>query len=114
MKPAKPKRFLNRQIVFIILFAVVSLLSTFNPYFKLDLQIARDIQSVNSVLFQKIMCFFSSIGNQPYMLLIIGATSTLLCIYKQKTEAVISSLAAAGSALSGSLIKMLIDRPRPA
>jgi undecaprenyl-diphosphatase len=59
------------------------------------------------------MWFVSDIGNQPYISIIIGVTCFLLYIFKLKTEAIICILATAGSALSGSLIKILIDRPRP-
>lgn len=113
MKSAKSKSLLNRQSILLSLFIIVSLLSAINPYFKLDLQITEGLQNIQSVLFSQLMWFVTSLGNYPYMLFIVGITSSLLYLYKFRTEAIISSLAAAGSALSGSIIKMIVDRPRP-
>lgn len=113
MKPRKNGNLLNRQNVMIILFAVVSLLSAFIPYFKLDLLISSKIQSINSPVFTNIMWFVSDIGNQPLMVAVVGVTGILLYIFKLRVEAIISILTTAGSSLSGSLIKMLVDRPRP-
>ncbi|MFZ3069309.1 MAG: phosphatase PAP2 family protein [Microgenomates group bacterium] len=113
MKSGKWKRLLNRQNTIILLFVVVSLICTSVPYFKFDLLVSEKIQSINSVVFEKIMWFVSSIGNQPFMIFIVTTFSLLLYLFKFRAEAVISSLSAAGSALSGSLIKTLVDRPRP-
>jgi len=113
MKSAKSKSLFYRQNILLSLFIIVSLLSAFNPYFKLDLQITKSIQSIHSTLFSQTMWFVTWMGNYSYMLLIVGITSSLLYLYKFKTEAIVSALAAAGSALSGSLIKMIVDRPRP-
>lgn len=113
MKSLKQSKLFSPQNIFLFLFLVVSLLSALFPHFKLDLLITEKIQSINSSLFQNMMWFVSTVGNQPIMLFIVVFTSSLLYLFKYRTEAVISSLAAAGSALSGSLLKILIDRPRP-
>jgi membrane-associated phospholipid phosphatase len=113
MKSPKSRLILNRQTVVILLLTVVSLLSAFSPYFRLDLQISKQIQSINSQIFTNIMWFVSAIGNQPIMVLIVGITSFLLFLFKKRTEAVFCSLASAGSALSGSFLKIIVDRPRP-
>lgn len=114
MKPAKTGRFFNRENYLIIVFAVVSFLAAFNPIFKLDLLITTLIQSIHSPLFQNLMWSVSAIGNQPFMVILVGLIGTLLFIFKLRTEAVIGTLAAALSALSGSLLKIIVDRPRPA
>ena len=113
MKPRENRNLLNRLNVIIILFIIVSLFSALIPYFKLDLLISNKIQSINSPVFTNVMWFVSSIGNRPLMVAIVGVTGILLYLFKLRTEAVISTLATAGSSLSGSLIKMLVDRPRP-
>jgi hypothetical protein len=109
MKSPKSRLILNRQTVVIVLLTVVSLLSAFSPYFRLDLQISKQIQSINSQIFTNIMWFVSAIGNQPVMVLIVGITSFLLFLFKKRTEAVFCSLASAGSALSGSFLKIIVD-----
>jgi len=102
-----------RQTIFIFIFIVISLVASFVPYFKIDLIISEKIQNINSSLFMNVMWFVTSLGNQPYMIMIVGIISLILFISKKKMEAIIGSLTAVGSALSGSLIKVLVDRPRP-
>ncbi len=113
MKLISKRIVFNCQTMFILLFVVFSLIASSNPYFKIDLIISRLIQNINSSVFSDVMWFVSSIGNQPYMIIIVGLISFIYYVNKFKKEAVISSLIAAGSALSGSLIKVIIGRPRP-
>jgi len=52
-------------------------------------------------------------GNYPYMLVVVGVTCMLMYLLKLRTEASLSLLSTAGGALTGSIIKYLVDRPRP-
>jgi membrane-associated phospholipid phosphatase len=113
MKFVMRRKILSPESLVIFFFAVVSTLSALNYFFKLDLFISRNVQTINSAVFSSVMWFVTSVGNQPYMILIVAFSSFLLYINKLKREAVISSIAAAGSAISGSLIKLLVDHPRP-
>lgn len=113
MKSKKLPHFLNRQNILLTTFIAISLLSAFFPYYNIDLFISEKIQSINSVIFTKIMWFVSTIGDKPVMVAIVSIISFLLYIFKHRTEAIIGSLTAVGSALSGAIIKMLVDRPRP-
>lgn len=113
MKRTANKSLLTRQNFVIAFFAIVTLLALFVPYLTIDLLITEKFQSINSLLFAKIMWFVSSIGNQPIMVGMVGLTSLALYLFKLRTESVLCLLSSAGSALSGSLIKMIIDRPRP-
>lgn len=113
MTQAKRNRLFNRQNIIISLFVLLSTISFFTPYFKIDLHLSEKIQSINSIIFSNVMWLVSSMGNYPYMLIVIGITCLLLYLFKYRTEASICLLSTMGSALSGSLIKLLIDRPRP-
>ena len=103
------KKILPILVIFITLSAIVS----FVPFFKLDLLISDKIQNINSSVFTNIMWLVSFIGNGPIMFMIVGITSLILYIFKLRVEAIIGSLSTAGGALSGSLIKILVDRSRP-
>jgi len=109
----KKNRLFNRQYAIVLVFVAVTLLASFIPYFKLDLLISGKVQAVGSTFFQDVMQLVSSIGNKPIMIIIVGVVSLFLYLNKLHREAVISSLSAAGSALFGSLVKILVDRPRP-
>jgi len=113
MKSANQRKFFSTQNIVIALFVLVSILSALNIFFRLDLLISQKVQTINSTVFNSVMWFVSTLGNEPYMILIVAIISLLLLMFKLKKEAIISSLVAAGSALSGSLIKALIDHPRP-
>lgn len=113
MKKTRHWKLFTFQNIVIFLFLLISLLALFIPYFRLDVLISDKVQMINSVVFNSVMWFVSTLGNEPYMVLIVGLTSILLYLLKFKIEAVICSLSAAGSALSGTLIKILIGRPRP-
>jgi membrane-associated phospholipid phosphatase len=113
MKPPQYLKLFNRQNFLLIILVVISVFAFFVPYFKLDLLISKELQGINSVLFQNIMWFVTDIGNQPTMVIIVAVTGVVLYIFRQRTEAVIGTLAAAGSALSGSLLKIIVNRPRP-
>jgi len=113
MKLVKRNNPLNKQNTVIVLFILVTLLALFIPRFGFDLVITQKIQSINSFVFAKVMWFVSSVGNQPVMFGLVALTGLFLYLSNHRVESVFSVLSATGSALSGSLIKILIDRPRP-
>lgn len=113
MKMDKYQKIHLFQNIILIVFLLISIFSIFIPYFKLDLVISKKIQEIQSVVFNNCMWIISSIGNQPYMVILVGVTSFILYIFKLKIEAIFCLLSAAGGALSGTLIKVLVDRPRP-
>lgn len=113
MKPRKVKNILSLQNSVILFFLIITFLSILMPYFKLDLLIAEKIQGINSQIFSGVMWFVSLLGNQPLMIVIVAVTSLILFLLKIRAEAIILALTTAAGSLSGSLIKVLIDRPRP-
>jgi len=97
----------------LIIFVILSVFASFVPHFNFDLLVSEKIQSINSPIFTNLMWFVSTIGSLPVMVVIVGVTGLLLHVFKLRVEAVIGTLTAAGSSLSGSLIKIIVDRPRP-
>lgn len=100
-------------LLLVILFAIISILAFFYSYFSFDIAISQSVQDINSQIFSKLMWFVSGIGNQPFMIILVGLISTALFFRGLRQEAVFASLSAAGSALLGSIIKLIVDRPRP-
>lgn len=104
---------MKKTLPVLIIFVLLSVFASFVPHFNFDLLVSEKIQSINSPIFTNLMWFVSTIGNLPIMVVIVGATGLLLHIFKLRVEAVICTLTAAGSSISGSLVKILVDRPRP-
>lgn len=104
----------NRWFYIIIAFIVYSLFASSVPYYQFDLSVTKTIQSINLWLFEKIIWFVSILGNPHNMVWVIGITSLFMFFRNLKKEAIFSSLSAASGAVIGMLIKILVDRPRPA
>lgn len=96
-----------------VLFIMLSVIASFISYFKLDLVITQTFQSIHSQLFDYLMWFISTVGNQPMMVVIVAVTGLLLYLFKLRIEAVVCTLSTAGSALVGAIVKILVNRPRP-
>jgi membrane-associated phospholipid phosphatase len=82
------------------------------PYFRLDLTVARALQSYHGAAFAGLMYGISWIGFAPQVS-VLGALAILaLLIAGLRWEAVAALLAACGVAV-GSLVKLIVVRPRP-
>lgn len=104
---------MKKGFLLLIIFIIFSIAVFFTPYFNLDLLISQKIQNISSPLFANFMWFVSSLGNQPLIVIVVGVISLLLYLFKLKTAAIFCPLSVAGSALTGSLIKIFINRSRP-
>jgi undecaprenyl-diphosphatase len=104
---------LLRLRILIGLFIIVSVFVFLNPEFTFDFSTSRFIQDINQNYFSKVMWFVTLMGNRPLMIYIIAITGSILYLYGLRKEAVISTLITAVGALSGSLIKILVNRERP-
>lgn len=100
-------------IVLSIIFLLLCVVAYLKPLLGIDLAFTHTIQSINIEIFDSLMWLVTNIGNQPLMVFIVITVSFGLFLSGMRREAVISSLAVALGALSGSLVKMIIDRPRP-
>ena len=104
---------MKKTLLLLIAFLFLAGLSYFVPYFKLDVAISHAVQNLNSQLFSRIMWLVTDIGNQPLMVIVVATSSFLLLFTGLRREAAISSISTAMAVLSGSLIKLIVDRPRP-
>lgn len=102
-----------RLFYLILAFVIFSLIISLIPITGFDIAISRSLQEINSQVFNQVMWFVTSLGNQPMMVFLVATATLILFFSGLRREAVISSLSAALSTLSGSFIKLLIDRPRP-
>jgi len=104
---------MKKTLPLLIFFILLSILAFLIPYFQLDVSISHTIQSINSPLFSQTMSFVSYLGNLPLMVFTVATVSLFLFFTGRRKEAIIGSLSTALATLSGSLIKLLIGRPRP-
>ena len=99
--------------ILVYIFLALALMSAFYPYFNLDIQMTRQIQSLQIPGFSQMMWLVSSIGNTQWIIPIVASIFILLYKSKMVTEAYASVFAALGSAATGTIAKMIIHRPRP-
>lgn len=96
-----------------VVFIFLAITAAFFPYFNLDVQISELIQSVSTPGFAQVMWFVSFLGNQPWMEIILGTSFFLFLKQKMRLEAVVSLFSVATGVAAGSLVKIIIHRPRP-
>jgi undecaprenyl-diphosphatase len=95
-------------------FVVLTFMAASTPFFPLDLQITKALQSIDSPLFLAIMDFISWPGFAPQSVIISGLVVLVIYGLGFRWEAVIAAVAAALPQLINMLAKQLIQRPRPA
>lgn len=115
-RPHAARRLLRARTYYIIVFLMFTVLAAFaylKPYFAFDLAATRFIQSFDSPLVLNLMRAVSIPGNgfTPHALTALVCTLFLLC--RRRSEAAGLLLAAGGSALLNTLLKLIIHRPRP-
>ena len=86
--------------------------SLFN-YFPIDLSITRGVQSISAPWFYSVMSVVSFPGYAPQAWLIVGAIILALILIGLRWEAIPALVAAVGATGLGSLIKLVVHRPRP-
>jgi membrane-associated phospholipid phosphatase len=91
---------------------LVVLASLFN-YFPIDLIITRGVQTLNAAWFANLMWAVSFLGYAPQSFVLVGLAGLLLFVIGLRWEAVTALIAAAGATGLGSLIKLVVHRPRP-
>jgi undecaprenyl-diphosphatase len=92
---------------------VLTILANTAPYFPIDLQISRAIQSIDLPGFFGFMRLISWPGFLPQSILITVLIAYTLYLYGLHWESVMSIFAAISSGVVNSLVKSLIRRPRP-
>ena len=82
-------------------------------YFSVDVQIALAIQSINNVVFDRLMQYLTVLGFTPQVILILVLTVLYQYVTGLKWEAVMLLFSSFGASTLGTLIKLVVARPRP-
>jgi membrane-associated phospholipid phosphatase len=82
------------------------------PYFRIDLSVTRALQSYHGAFFAKLMYAISWLGFVPQVDVLLALAILVLLLIGLRWETV-AALFAAGGVLVGSLVKVIVLRPRP-
>jgi undecaprenyl-diphosphatase len=93
-------------------FIALAVAASISPYFRVDLAITKALQSYHGSAFAALMYAVSWIGFSPQSFILGGVTILALLFAGLRWEAVGAAFAACGIAL-GSLVKLIVVRPRP-
>jgi undecaprenyl-diphosphatase len=115
----KPTRFLRARGFQVYLvgataaFGILLVLASQFNYFPIDLSITRGVQTINAAWFSYLMWAVSYVGYAPQAFVLVAAIVVLLFVIGLRWEAIPALVAALGATGLGSLIKLLVHRPRP-
>src|SRR4051812_34445929 len=108
------KRILTYILVVIVIgFALLTALVSLFPPSVIDIEFSEEIQEHQFPLLDFVMKAASYPGYMPYSAIIVAVTAFLFYIRKHKKEALFVLLTP-GAALKSTIVKFLVDRPRPA
>lgn len=97
----------------IFVFIVFGIFANRYAYFSYDLAISRAVQSIHRPGFSVFMNLVSEVGDNFNLEIIVVLSMSLLFFAGLKSEAIKTALLTVAGASTGSLIKSLINRPRP-
>jgi membrane-associated phospholipid phosphatase len=97
----------------LVLFALLTFTIKTTPFFPIDVQITRAIQSLDSPLFAGFMTLISWAGFSPNSMIVTVIIAIVLYLYGLHWESVTALVASLSSGLANQLIKNFIQRPRP-
>lgn len=100
-------------LILVGIFIFLSLLAKAIPFFSGDIGISRAVQRIDSPLFENLMVWVSRPGDGFSLEIIIGLSLITLLFVGLKVEALMTLIFTSGSAVTGSLMKSFVDRPRP-
>jgi len=106
------KRTLAAVLLF-FLFIFLTTVSASSPYFRVDLLISTKIQNIHNSFFDILMRFVSSVGSGRVMPVTAVALTVLLAYLQMRVEAFYLILSSMFAYLTGSLTKIIVNRPRP-
>ncbi|HEU4765290.1 MAG TPA: phosphatase PAP2 family protein [Candidatus Eisenbacteria bacterium] len=95
-----------------VVFVALAVGAHYVPYFRIDLLITRAFQSYQGEAFDALMRGMSWVGFVPQVDLLIVLMIAILFLLGLRWEAVAAMFAALGPVI-GSLIKLIVARPRP-
>jgi membrane-associated phospholipid phosphatase len=93
-------------------FVALAVAAHFVPYFAIDLTITRAVQSNHGPALDALMRGLSWMGWNPQASLLVAMILSILLFVGLRWETVAAAFAAFGTVV-GSLVKMLVYRPRP-
>ncbi len=101
-------------LIAILAFAILAILAHTIAYFAFDLVISRDVQAIHAGWFDGFMRLISWFGFTPQVDLIVLVLLAFLYLIGLKWEAATACISAAGISIIGFVVKVLVQRPRPA
>ncbi|HET9328302.1 MAG TPA: phosphatase PAP2 family protein [Candidatus Eisenbacteria bacterium] len=104
--------FQSYVIVAAVAFVTLAVVAHTVAYFPIDLSITRNIQAYHGVWFARVMFWVSWIGFPPQVQVLVGTIVFSLFVFGLRWEA-LCLLLASGGVLLGSLVKLIVYRPRP-
>ena len=93
-------------------FVALAVVAHFVAYFPIDLAITHAVQSYHGMVFDRVMFGLSWLGFMPQVYVLAGLIVASLFIAGLRWEAVVSLFAACGVGI-GTLVKLVVYRPRP-
>ncbi|MEB0262855.1 MULTISPECIES: phosphatase PAP2 family protein [unclassified Mucilaginibacter] len=93
-------------------FIALSVLVALYPAMPIDIKVSREIQEHQNAFFDKAMFLISTPGYMPESVILLLVTSVLFFVFKYKKVAVYV-LATGLTGLISTLVKALVNRPRP-
>ncbi|MGY4538554.1 membrane-associated phospholipid phosphatase [Mucilaginibacter sp. UYNi724] len=110
---------IRRQNILLLVLALItvgfiglSVLVAIYPSMPIDLKVSEEIQEHHNVFFDKLMYLISTPGFMPESVILVLGTSLLFFLYKYKKAAAFV-LATGLTGLISTIIKALVNRPRP-
>ncbi|MBI5033184.1 MAG: phosphatase PAP2 family protein [Chloroflexi bacterium] len=100
-------------IVAVVIFSILAILAHTVAYFTIDLTITQAIQEFRGGGFDAIMRFLTWLGYTPQGPLLIAFAVLFLYLSGLKWESVAMLLSNIGISILGTLIKVIVVRPRP-
>ena len=94
-------------------FAILAVLAHTIAYFTFDLTITREIQAFHGEAFDATMRFLTWLGYTPQGPMLVAFVFLFLYISGVKWEAVAMLLSNIGISIVGTVIKLIVVRPRP-
>jgi membrane-associated phospholipid phosphatase len=93
-------------------FIVLTLLVHLFPISAIDLKFSEEIQEHQNPFIDKMMYLISCPGFMPESVIMVGATSLMFFLFKYKKAALFVLLTSVAGLIS-TIVKMLVNRPRP-
>jgi membrane-associated phospholipid phosphatase len=93
-------------------FIVLSVIVAIYPTMAIDIKFSREIQEHQNPIIDRVMYLISTPGYMPESVILITVTSLLFFLFKYKKAAVFVLLTGL-SGLVSTIVKALVNRPRP-